>query len=580
MMDIDSDARVGRSVDRGEFERLKAAVVAGRRFGEPFRENRRIMIRESAGAHYSSNGSQKKLLVNKLAQSVGVFLRLLAPHAPKVWVRTSKQTLMPFAAKMEAAINALMKTIGFGVTLRKAVQEALLGVSVMKIGYGHSIYADNVDLDDLVVDFSAKRWERMGFIGHRCRCPIREVRHLFRPDAKLTPTEWTDNLEFGQEKVQTIGRGKVQLGDEIEPFIEFNEVWVAHQNVIVMFRDEDAQPLAVNPWFGPPSGPYLLLSYMDLPGNLMPVAPAAHWLDLHDSANEGLRKLDRQTKRQKNLTIVRGGPDATGSRIVKASDGDTIRLDDPTVTPLNFPGPDTNTFAFVLKLLDLHNDMTGNVDALGGLSPQSGTLGQDEMLMKNASAQVQDMAALTQALLSDAVERLAWFLWNTDPDIKAEVPFGFELDFMGSGLPFNFRGERAGDFGDYTFSIQPYSMTPQTPAAMGATAERLMGQYIIPLAQLLVQQGMVPNMEGFLRLMAKLYDIPEIEQLVIFSGGEGTHPQPDVSMSLKSPTSRREYVRRNVSGVTPKGQTNAMVSTLMGAGVQDKEKAGMMGGGG
>lgn len=578
MMDIESGGGGGRSFGRSEFERLKAAVVAGRRFGEPFRENRKILIKELAGAHYSGNGSAKKLLVNKLAQGVGVFLRLLAPRTPKVMVRTPKQILMPFAAKMEAAINALMKTISFGGTLRKAVLEALIGVSVMKIGYGHSIYADNVDLDDLVLDFSAKRWERMGFIGHRCRCPIREVRHLFRPDAKLTPVDWTDNLEQGREKVQVIGRGKVQVGDELEPFIEFYEVWVSHLNVIVMFREEDAQPLAVNPWFGPPSGPYLLLAYTDLPGNLMPVAPAAHWLDLHDSANAGMRKLDRQMQRQKSITVVRGGPDATGSRIVKSNDGDTLRLDDPTIAPLNFPGPDATSFAFVLKTLDLLNDGMGNIDALGGLGPQSGTLGQDEMLMKNASAQIQDMAALTQGLLSDAVERLAWFIWNTDPNIQAEVPFDFELDFMGSGLPFNFRDEREGEFNDYTFSIQPYSMTPQTPVTMGAAAERVMGQYVVPLAPLLMQQGMMPNMEGFLRYLAKLYDIPEIGQLVVFSGDAESNPQPDVNMSAKSPTSRREYVRRNVSGVTPKGQTNAMVSTLMGAGVQSKETAGMLGG--
>ena len=76
-------------------------------------------------------------------------------------------------------------------------------------------------------------------------------------------------------------------------------------------------------------GPYAFLYYAKPTNSAMPVAPVMDMIDLHMSANKLWRKADRQAQRQKYVGVVGTTGEDDGRRVVQASDGQMIRLDDP-----------------------------------------------------------------------------------------------------------------------------------------------------------------------------------------------------------------------------------------------------------
>ena len=107
-------------------------------------------------------------------------------------------------------------------------------------------------------------------------------------------------------------------------------------------------------------------------------------------------------------------------------------------------------------------------------------------------------------------------------------------------------------------------------------------QDIVPLVPLLQAQGITPNMEEYLRLIARYGDMPEMEQLVMFNtpgqmeqilsqgggGGGGGGDRP-----LQAATTRRENVRINRSAGTREGTNKVLANTLLGGASQPAEQA-------
>jgi hypothetical protein len=371
--------------------------------------------------------------------------------------------------------------------------------------------------------------------------------------------------------------GGESIGNEqYMPMIELWDIWLPYENIIVTMQADghtagfvNSKPLHIIDWNGPEVGPYHLLSYIDVPGNVMPLSPAGLLVDLHDLVNRLFRKLGRQSERQKTITVVAGGAEEDGRRIVSANDGDTILSDRPEATrEMKFGGVDNASLAFMIQLKDLFSYLGGNLDSLGGLAPTARSGKHDTLLRQSASVRIEDMQARTTLAVTKVIESAADYIfydpippdrvYRTIPDTDLSVPVEFNPEI------------REGDLLDYNIEIAPYSMQSRSPAERLASINEAMTQIIIPMAAQLQQRGVITDMEKYMEFVAKYThtsEIAEILRLADFSEMEQIKEMNDGEGSFKPPVTERRYIRENVAtGGTRAGRDNAMTQTLMGGG--------------
>lgn len=320
---------------------------------------------------------------------------------------------------------------------------------------------------------------------------------------------------------------------------------------------------------------YHLLGYGHVPGNLMPLAPLALLEDLHLLANSLFRKCGRQADRQKTILGVSGGAAEDGSRVVKASDGDAIRMDHPDqAKDFRFGGVDPQTLAFLLNVKDQFAYFGGNIDTLGGLSPQADTLGQEKMLDTNASKRMAGMQKATVLATQRVIEDLAFYLSN-DPLIQ--LPLVKRVKGTDLEVPFTYTNDGEDDFSQYNFKIEPYSMQYWSPGERLQTITQFWTTFVAPNTQMLQQAGIMPNWPKLLQTVAHLTNMDELEDILIFAGGvPDDRPGPVHNRPTQAPVTNRINTRINRPGATRIGKDAALMQSLMGAPPQPKQMAGVL----
>lgn len=575
------------TLDSQKASRLLEAVDYSRRRMQPFREQRLAAVRAYVGSNYGEMGASEKVPLNLMQMAVNIYRRQVAARAPQAVVIPRDPRLAATADDFELALNWLIKEIDLEASISQWVIDAMFSVGVMKVGispgkqweiegYNHDAgipFADVVDFDDFVFDMNAKRWDLCQYVGNRYTLPYEAASDMKLFDEELTPTTLTDYNEQGDERVsilQTGGSWNPQRG--YMDLVELWDLWLPFDNLLVTVQCVDNSGIAsgkivrVVDWDGPETGPFHILSFGDVPGNIMPLPPAQAMLDLHDAANRVFRKIVRQADRQKTLTVVSNGAEEDARRIINANDGDTIRADNPQATrEARYGGPDAASIAFLLQLKDLFVYLGGNLDALGGLGRQANTVGQESLISRSANMLIADMQDRTTTSVRKVIESLADYLWH-DPTSAPKVLK--KIGDTGLTIPIEFSQDlREGDLLDYMVEIAPYSMQSRTPTERMATLSQLMTNFVIPLAPQLQQRGIGIDMDQFMQIMSKYSNLPEMERIL-----ERIPPEEMAMMQqaagggerpLQSPITTRTNVRENVSGATRQGADQESMRMLM-----------------
>lgn len=576
-------------------EKLRTQLDTARKELVPFRRNRMNAIRQFVGKHYSDNGAPDKVPVNLLELAVGIYRRNLIARRPRVLCTTRVKELKGSANKARIAINHLLKEIHIHETLKRCAVDGMFGMGILKVASAiegrvdidnvvanvGQPYAETVDLDNWVHDMSATHVDRMKFCGDRYRvdkewalnCGLFEGLNKDKLNAADSST--TKNPE-GDERPASVSRGTASVMKDADDDVELMDIWVPRDNLVHTFLAEgniQAMPIRTTQWTGPESGPYPLLRFGDVPGSIMPPPPVSMMMDLHDLANRLFRKLGRQAESQKNWTGIRAGANRDGKTAVEVADGEVHALDDPrNFANMTSGGIDQKNFAFFLQIRDLFSYFGGNLDALGGLSPSAETLGQDKLLSASASQRMRDMQDEFLVYVQDVVERLSWFLWY-DPLI--EMPLTMQVPGAEKyGVPFTYSADdKEGDWMDYNFEIVPYSMQYLTPQERLQSLSGLMQNFIIPLAPQLQAEGMTIDYERFVRLYSEYSNLPELEELIIFSANPGSTQQAvGTPPGGHAPAqTKRTYERVNRPGATRSGKDQIMMQALLGGQPQGAE---------
>lgn len=571
-------------------KRLRQAIEFSRRKLRPFRENRHKALREYVGKNYGDSGSQSRVYLNLIDLAMSIYVRQLVAQNPQALVTTRFPTLKRDSYEIEIALNHSIQEMDLAQSLQDCAVEAMLSVGVLKIGLNSdgimedndsrfevgSIFASTVGFDDLVFDMSAFSWGSVSFIGDRYRLPYDLVMDMPGVDRKvrdqIKPT--SKNVLDNEDRDSDLS-GDRRDPDEIEDHVDLWDIYLPRSRQVLTFCGDFAgdhlyMPLKVVNWEGPENGPYHRLSFMDLPGNVMPLPPVAGWYDLHRLTNVLFGKLANQAQRQKNIGLVRAGGEQDATNVINANDGDVIKSDDPQrFQEVNFGGIDSNNMAFMIHAFDRFKELAGNLDMLGGLSPQADTAMQDQLIAQNASKRIAAMQDRMNEFVRGVVKSIAWHLYY-DPLI--ELPLAKRIEGTDIEVPFTYTNEdREGDFLDFNFTIEPYSMHHHSPGSRMQMLDSMM-EKAMAMMPFMQPQGMSIDMAKYFKLMAKYSSMPEIGELIVSQEPDPELAEPIGQPPAKASHTKRTYERVNRPGATSDGKDQVLMNALIGANSQPAQK--------
>ena len=585
--------------------RLCQAVRSSRKVLERFRKERLEAVREYVGAHWSDDGAYKRVPVNLLAQYVEIVGKKLVSKSPRFMLSTPSREHKPAVSAMESWANRAAEEMGLAETMQRTVLDALFSIGIVKVGLASPAdasaagwnlragapFAERVDLDDFAFDTSARDFKSAAFIGHRYRVPVESVKSWKRLKgrSRIEPTtSHRDYNEDGDERISHLQFGDEGSTEEFEDMVDLWEIYLPRRRLIVTLLSddggsplEDDGPLQTQEWLGPDHGPYLFLKFGTVPGAAMPKAPVQDLIDMHLAVNQLWRKLIEQAARQKEILPYSAGMADDTQRLTDTSDGETFRCDSPELLkPLSFGGPNAGNFQFVEAARMVFSWKAGNLDAIGGLSPQAKTATQDQMLQAASSATVSDMQDTTVRFVSEVGKALVWYWWHDPfkvmrttyklpslPDVEVERKLYPQGARGPTGTPRTLR--RDAKWSQLEVRVDPYSLTMQTPAQRASQLTQVMTQVVMPMAPLLAQQGTNVDLAEFLTKLAKYMDLPDLNDILSLQeppdpDGASPGPSKDKGDGMMPGSTTRNYVRESTSGRTQQGTNNALAQLLQG----------------
>lgn len=570
-----------------EIKRLQEAINWSYRQLKPFRENDATAMKQYVGSHYSNSGADKKVPFSLMELAISTYTQRLSGGKARILITTPHQQLQAQKAKFQRGTNHLLEEIDFHETLPEVIQGAFFSIGILKLGldlrgqmewngFMHDVtqpFADSVTLDNWVHDMGATRWDKVGFCGDRYTMDLADAREIFERGELLRPLDYVGNSlsDRSQELSQGSGYNRMDYREQTEVW----DIWDPRENRIIMLAagegleaDVTGEYLDVIDWNGPERGPYRLLRFNPVRGNIMPVPPVGLWRDMHELANNIMRKLGRQANRQKTVYGVKPGGEPDGNTTMTADDGDMVKLMDPkNIANLSFPGVDPQQLAFLIQIKNMASWLWGNLDALGGLSPQAETLGQDRLLTASASQRLVRMQNIVLDFTENVIRSLAELLY-TDPMITLSQT----KRFGNITVPVFWTPEdREADFTQYNMKVEPYSLQYRSPSERLETIRQWMHQLVAPFAQQMMMQGIHVDYEKLNRIISEYTGLDELNDILVYTNAR--HGQEGPVRAMQSPITNRVNTRVNRPGATSQGRDEAMVRDLMGFGQQASQGA-------
>lgn len=480
--------------------RIMEAVEQGHKRLSNFRRARMLYIRQMVGQFYDqTHGKIGNEPLNLIFNAIRVLVPNLIFNFPVHNVTTRFLAYRDYGEMLSMALSLQDKQLGMREIYRRWLVDAIFQIGILKTGICDSgtaidfeqddqidpgtVYTENVSFDNFVIDPHCRRIEESMFIGDRIQVPRNSLLESGLYDesiVKRLPS--LDRTKEHRERAAAMSKGSVQSYSQAdaEDLVEICELWVPRAKALVTVPGDFSMGaddyLRITDYYGPDSGPYTYLSLTPpVPDNPIPVSMVGIWYDLHMMANRMAKKIMDQADRQKSLIGYKRSSADDAQMALDANDGEAIAMDDPQgVVPFNFGGQQQSNEAHVAQLQMWFNMMAGNPEGISGLSMNSKSATEANILQGNAQTSMEDMRDLTYAAVAAEARKRAWYL-HTDPLL--EVPMIRRVHQPGQYITTPQGGmiqtaapmdqevqvyltpeARCGEFLDYTFEIQPESM--------------------------------------------------------------------------------------------------------------------------
>ena len=585
-------------------QKLFKAIKQSRDSLRSFRENRLELIKKYCGDMYGDNSNDgngnvsKKKYLNLLNLTAEIYSMSMAAQNPQVQVETRYRQLTGFSKHYEQAINNQLNDMRFSATLKDIVTDAFFGIGVAKVFMASGgdiqevddIYLDPgmpfveaISLDDFFFDSDAKKWSQIRFCGNCYRVPMEDLEDSMYDQevAKFaTASRQQMTTDDGEERVSSISNEYGTDEDEFEDMVDLIDVWLPREAKICTYLQgrPSLKPLKETEWDGPEGGPYHILTFIDVPDQVMGVPPAYNITHLDDLMNRLLRKFSFQSGRQKDITMVKAGFGKDGARVANAVDGEVVEVTEPeNIQQVSYKGVDQATLAFSLTAQDIFNKASGNIDAMGGLGASAGTVGQEEMIQSAVSEREAKMQTRVLEFVEEICKVIGYMLWA---DEFRSVPGQMKLPGTEITIPADWEpGYREGDFIDYNFRITPHSMTYQSPSQKLASLNQVVQTTVIPMLEMIMQMGGSFDIQAYLSEVATLTNNQGIRDLVQFQNPPAI-PEPEMRgfESGKPSQTTRVNIRKNVpTGGTESNRRHVQMQSLLDSGQNNNDQAQVAG---
>lgn len=573
--------------DQQKRDRLYKAIRSSRDALDPFRRVRQTLIKDYVGSWYTESGAENKTLVNLMNQTARIYTVALAANNPSVLVSTPRMDMLPFARRFEVNLAKLISDMALDETFRMIVLDAFFclgcGVVMMRdtdtrfhglLESEEDVWLDpgqpwfnRVSLDDLILDITAKELSKMRYCGHRYRADFEKVMDEPGYDKKvkdkLRPTNREHHDSVGATRDMASDWGSAQ-DDDLKPMIWLQDIWIAENNTIVTLPcdQQDMEPLIERPWTGSQAGPYKFLSLGETPDNIIPTSPAMNLKGMHDLQNRLHRRMEADSDANRVVNVYPPGMEDDAERLRTAQRNGWYRAKSPeSIKQFQSGGVDQRDMALATFIQTEYDRLAGNLQAMGGLGQQASTLGQEELIHGNVSKNVADMRMAVVSFASKCILDLGRLMWE---DQTLELKTSMEVGNTGINVNSDWTPDyRQGEFEDYEFRIEPYSMIFKTPEQKLQELFQVIRE-IAPLWPMFQASGASIDAEAIVEEIARLKNRPEFKRFITFAapaemlGG-------DENTVRQSPVTSRETVRKNVSsGGTEAARSNALIQTLMG----------------
>lgn len=546
------------------------------------KEQRMKILREYVGNHYSEDGAEDKVPLNMVNLHVDILQRHINSDAPNVSVVAEYDDFIQAADDLQLGTNYVLGKCRAVDVYGRAGVDAMFGPSIVKVGLrkgarngrgerGEMPFIKDCPFQHVVFDMGATDWEAIGYIGNRYRVPLRwaQENYHFKKSARQDLTA-SDNMNYpneGDSLPETFSRGGSSQMEEYTDYVDLWDIWLPYERLLVTVPAENPEVLlAAIEWEGPEEGPFHMLGFGHVPGNVLPLAPLHITFDMHVLLNQLFNKAGRQALDQKTILGVPVQYLDDGDRIIGASDGSAIPMTSPEAArEYKFGGADQGTTGLVMYLRDLYSYGAGNLDMLGGLGTQSDTLGQDRLLATSASQKIVKMQGRMARFQESIGKSIGFYIWN-DPNLQ--LPLKKKLAGTDIEIPFILTPDRLkGDYHSLGFKVDGFSLASRSPSEKLSLIMQMMDS----LAPVLEAGGQVPDGQAILDLFAKYSQMPEVRRMWKSATGMPAPANGDPVAQTKQ--TGATYTHRSVPTATRAGKERVMAASLMGAKQQKSERA-------
>ena len=545
-----------------------------------FCDQQEEMVRQAAGFRYGKN-DVNPTPVNLLELGRLTYLNQLITANPQIRCRTTQEGLERDAKLLELYVNKRARTMELYREFMHAVHSALYIWGVAKVGIDDEgeKYVDFVDTEDFVCDLGAKRWERCAWFRHRYTVPLEDIRENEAFDESwrnsLQPTHRRFTSEQGHRELRQISVGEGTDLDEYDAQVELYEFFTTREQLVFTMTPEgysNGKAGRIVEWDGRPQGPFHKLQFGEVLGNIVGSGPMLHLVDLHDAGNRIWNKLIEQAERQKTLLLTDGAHAKDGRAVVDHDDGDAVAVNNPAAAKdVSFGGANQQNLGMGNILPDLFSMMGGNIFGVAGISAQADTLGQEQILDRNASMRLRDMQDRTDAFVKEVLLDIADDVWSDEllyDRVQREVVPGQHID-----IPVRF-GSIRGRIVDYDISVEPFSLRPRTPQdrlnGLLFMFERIIAQ-LMPSIQ---QRGGVFDAQAFIDIVAKEMGLePEMKDMLIWM--TSADQAPPAEGGGKPPVTERRYTRQSIPGASLQGNMRTLGRMALMGNAQEAEQAAL-----
>jgi len=577
MFDLANDEKRGR---------LLKAIKASRGELEKHRRVRKLMVEHYCGSWYDTTTPQDdgKILVNLMNQTARIYTIVLAANNPQVLVSTPRMETLPFARRFEINLNKLIGDMELDKTFRAIVLDAFFcigcGVVMMRdtdtrfhglLESEEDVWLDpgepwlnRVSLDDLILDMPAKELSKMRYCGHRYRADYEKVMdepgYSKKVKDKLKPTsrEAFDSAGATRE----IGLDSAE-DDDLKDMVWLQDLWIAeNKSIVTMPCEQDLEPLIERDWTGSQAGPYKFMSLGDVPDRIIPASPAVNLFGMHLQQNRLHVRMEADSDAHRLVNVYPPGKENLAEKIRTGQRNGWYQGQSPEqIKQFEVGGIDQRDLAMAQFVQDEYDRFAGNLQAMGGLGAQSATVGQEELIHGQLTKNVADMRMNVVSFASDCILDLGHLMWEDQTlELRTSMPIGNSgIEVSSDWTPDN----RKGEFEDYEFRVEPYSMVFKTPEQKLQELFQVL-QELAPLWPMFQASGASLDAEAIVEEIARLKNRPEFKRFITFAspadmlGG-------DQNTIRQSPVTSRETIRKNVpTGGTADSRSSILQQTMLG----------------